>query len=763
MAALDAASGARAAAREALEANVYQDPRISAPWLDLIALVRQGENVDDVRDVYDRFFEYFPQASTQWMDYIDWELSHSNFEQVNAIFTRCLRNTMSVDLWKMYLAYTRRVNPLPPFTAEENSPRDQTRRVLEQAYEFSLKYIGWDRESSPIWQDYLQLLREREVRGTWQEGQKMDQLRRVFQRAVMIPLNQVEAIWREYDAYETSLNKITAKKFLGERSPAYMQARAVLKELRSLTDNLVRPALPVQPCWIVPNGKTPAKERQSLQGWRRYLEWEEKNPLAIEDASVLQHRVLSVYKKATMYVRFDAVIWYMAAMYCQSVKRDAEALVWLREGTEACPWSMLLRFQYAEMARTQGKDQDASAALDDLLMYMHYQIDSRLEAQRAACAAVDAETDAEREVALQKRAQDDAPDDDDADKAALADIERRMQETREQRHAKVLADTQPGLDEWREALSQVWIKYMQLVRRAEGIRPARQMFARARKSPHCTWQVYEANAMLEYHCSKDAAVASKVFELALKIFGPDEHLVVRYLDFLISINDDTNARAVLERTVSSMPLDKAKTVWMRWAEYEYSFGDTSAMTRLDARLADAYPDMSRLDRVADRWRYGGLDYVRAKDFGYSRIAAPAAKEVPADEPVAETVKVPQEKVPAPEPVPKVETGGRQSMEEIRRALATSSEPVKRTRPKAEAEKTNKKRKETAASEVARRPVRDTPPPGPVLPDAVLYFMRCVVAIDPVFSHRPRCMRAHRSWRRQCLSACPIRIYPSCRR
>ncbi|CCU98863.1 unnamed protein product [Malassezia sympodialis ATCC 42132] len=722
MAAPDAASGVRAAAREALEVNVYQDPRISAPWLDLLALVRQGENVDDVRDVYDRFFEYFPQASTQWMDYIDWELSRSNFEQVNAIFTRCLRNTMSVDLWKMYLAYTRRV-----------------RRVLEQAYEFALKYIGWDRESSPIWQDYLQLLREREARGTWQEGQKMDQLRRVFQRAVMIPLNQVEAIWREYDAYETSLNKITAKKFLGERSPAYMQARTVLKELRNLTDNLVRPDLPVQPCWIVPNGKTPAKERQSLQGWRRYLEWEEKNPLAIEDPSLLQHRVLSAYKKATMYVRFDAVVWYMAAMYCQSVHRDAEALVWLHEGTEACPWSMLLRFQYAELARAQGKDQDASAALDDLLMYMHHQIDTRLEAQRAACAAVDAETDAEREAALQRRAQDDAPDDDDADKAALADIERRIQETREQRHAKVLADARPGLDEWREALSQVWIKYMQLVRRAEGIRPARQVFARARKSPHCTWQVYEANAMLEYHCSKDTTVATKVFELALKVFGPDEHLVVRYLDFLISINDDTNARAVLERTVSSMPVDKAKSVWMRWAEYEYSYGDTSAMARLDARLADVYPDVSRLDRAADRWRYGTLDYVRAKDLGYSRIAAPAAKEAkeaPADEPAADAAKASQNKAPAPEPAPKVETGGRQSMEEIRRALATSSEPVKRTRPKAEPEKSSKKRKDTAVSEAARRPARDTPPPVPVLPDAVMYFMRCVLSTDPVFFRRP---------------------------
>ena len=153
------------AERQDYEREVSKDPRMPGPWLELIAHVRRGGSTDDIRDVYDRFFEFFPQAAVQWIEYINWELSQSNFSEVDAIFVRCLRTTLSVDLWKVYLAYTRRVNPLPPFTAEENSPRDQTRQVLEDAYEFALKYIGWDRESGPIWQEYIQLIREREVRG----------------------------------------------------------------------------------------------------------------------------------------------------------------------------------------------------------------------------------------------------------------------------------------------------------------------------------------------------------------------------------------------------------------------------------------------------------------------------------------------------------------------------------------------------------------------------------------------------------------------
>lgn len=74
----------------------------------------------------------------------------------------------------------------------------------------------------------------------------------------------------------------------------------------------------------------------------------------------------------------------------------------------------------------------------------------------------------------------------------------------------------------------------------QGLRACRSIFGRARKSPLCTWQVFEANALMEYHCSKDVKVATKVFELALKSYGGDEAFVVRYLDFLISINDDNS-------------------------------------------------------------------------------------------------------------------------------------------------------------------------------------------------------------------------------
>lgn len=47
-------------------------------------------------------------------------------------------------------------------------------------------------------------------------------------------------------------------------------------------------------------------------------------------------------------------------------------------------------------------------------------------------------------------------------------------------------------------------------------------------------------ALMEYHCTKAADVATKIFEIGLKQFGDLIDFVVRYLGFLISINDENS-------------------------------------------------------------------------------------------------------------------------------------------------------------------------------------------------------------------------------
>ena len=54
---------------------------------------------------------------------------------------------------------------------------------------------------------------------------------------------------------------------------------------------------------------------------------------------------------------------------------------------------------------------------------------------------------------------------------------------------------------------------------------------------------------MEYHCFDDRAVACRIFEKGLDYFGEIDY-VLRYLNFLISINDE-NSKSFRPRQISN--------------------------------------------------------------------------------------------------------------------------------------------------------------------------------------------------------------------
>jgi cleavage stimulation factor subunit 3 len=45
---------------------------------------------------------------------------------------------------------------------------------------------------------------------------------------------------------------------------------------------------------------------------------------------------------------------------------------------------------------------------------------------------------------------------------------------------------------------------------------------------------------MEYHFSKAPLVATRIYETGMKQFGDDSEYILRYLKFLISVNDETS-------------------------------------------------------------------------------------------------------------------------------------------------------------------------------------------------------------------------------
>lgn len=187
-----------------LEDRVKEDPRGDVDaWKALMQEQHRRNRIEDARDVYERFFGVFPQAAEIWLDYLGMELSLDNFQQAEAIFGRTLLSVPHVDLWTAYLNYIRRRHDL-------NDPSGQARQVVSTSYEFVLQHIGQDRDSGQIWSDYIQFLKSGpgQVGGTsWQDQQKMDILRKAYQRAICVPMPNLNALWKEYNQFELGLNK----------------------------------------------------------------------------------------------------------------------------------------------------------------------------------------------------------------------------------------------------------------------------------------------------------------------------------------------------------------------------------------------------------------------------------------------------------------------------------------------------------------------------------------------------------------------------
>ncbi|GAA5920123.1 hypothetical protein JCM1841_004448 [Sporobolomyces salmonicolor] len=576
-----------------LTARVEKDPLDGEAQLALLHDAEQKGDLERTREVYEKFLAVFPDAAQQWIAYCDLELSHNLFDRVEAIFARCLRISTSVDLWRFYLDYIRRINPIDPANMDAAK---QTRSIIATAFEFALAHVGQDRRAGEIWSEFIAFLREGPTRGTWEDQQKMDALRKAYQRAVQVPLNNVEAIWQEYNAFENNLSKMTAKKFIAELSPSYMTARKALRELRAQHDALYTPVLPHRPDW------DSAEDCAALEGWKRYLAYEESNPLEIDDLGALQQRVGFAYRKALANLRFYAEIWYLSAHYNLRVGKFDEARGQLRAGLTAIPSSLLLAYTLADIEESKQDFTACYAIYDSLIEHLYGRI-----AQLEATVEEEMKDAVEELEAQNEEVKTEEEDNVETREKKAEDVENAKKAVREKR--------KPEIDSLKRMAANVWITEMRFARRSDGVKPARAVFTKARKSPHLVWQVVEASATMEMYWNSEPKVATNVFELGLKMFAKEPDYVLRYLDFLLQQNNANNARALFERTVALIEPAQAKPIWDRMAQYEWEYGDHLAIQKMFQRYSETFPDVPAPIRFARKHAYHGLDDAFAQDLG----------------------------------------------------------------------------------------------------------------------------------------------------
>ena len=421
----------------------------------------------------------------------------------------------------------------------------------------------------------------------------MDLTRKIYHRALSIPMDGLEKLWHAYDAYENSLNKLTAKKLVTERSSAYMAARSVTKDLMDLMQEIDLDAYPLDPVTEM----SESERHDRLASWMKWINWEKSNPLTLSNRSILHSRIIYAFRRALMSCRRDPLLWQVYATYLRfDVARLDDAETVLKQSKRHCPFSSDLILSLADLKEAQGCDFDTvKLVMEEFLI----DISARLD-------------DLKSEIITLRK----TPIDNDEEAVFTAAILDRD-----------CAPVESYLH-FQEGFNAIQVALIDIARRLGGLTAARAVFASARKSVHVTASVFAAAATLEFRIRKDAAIATKIYELGLTRF-PNDYLFARdYLNFLLAQNDDSNIRALFERIVANIENFRAthtlevisknedkhviSGIWRDFYVLEQQIGDYQSVQKFEERMRASIPDEKHFHN--DFLYYERLNLKRLDDF-----------------------------------------------------------------------------------------------------------------------------------------------------
>lgn len=156
------------------------------------------------------------------------------------------------------------------------------------------------------------------------------------------------------------------------------------------------------------------------------------------------------------------------------------------------------------------------------------------------------------------------------------------------------------------------------MKRTSGLSAARSVFSKCRKlKSQLTHHIYIENAYLEFQNQTDYKTACKVLELGLKYFQADGEYIVKYMDFLILINKDSQIKQLFETS-----LDKVqdsfyiKLIFQKMIGYESKFGNVSNVYSLEKRFLEKYPDIKIVELFTDRYKIQDENYIKKLELTY---------------------------------------------------------------------------------------------------------------------------------------------------
>ncbi|XP_052139476.1 cleavage stimulation factor subunit 77 isoform X2 [Oryza glaberrima] len=317
---------------------------------EILANEAQLLPIGEAAPIYEKLLSTFPTAAKYWKQYVEAYMSAKDDEATKQIFSRCLLSCLQINLWRCYINFIRRVNDKRGSDGLEET---------KKAFDFMLNYVGNDVASGPVWMDYIAFLKSMPVVTPQEESHRMTTVRKVYQKAILVPTNHVEQLWKDYENFENSVSRTLAKGLLSEYQPKFNSAKAVYRERKKYIDDIDWNMLAVPPTGSY-------KEEQQCMAWKRLLAFEKGNPQRI-DATTANRRVTFTFEQCLMYLYHHPDIWYDYAMWHAKNGSVDSAIKIFQRAVKALPDSGVLKYAFAELEESRGAIQPAKAIYESLI------------------------------------------------------------------------------------------------------------------------------------------------------------------------------------------------------------------------------------------------------------------------------------------------------------------------------------------------------------------------------------------------------------
>uniref|UniRef100_A0A0N4ZNY9 Suf domain-containing protein n=1 Tax=Parastrongyloides trichosuri TaxID=131310 RepID=A0A0N4ZNY9_PARTI len=517
-----------------LEKRIKQNQWDVVSWKQLIVEYQEKEITDEIRNFYESLLKQFPNSSECWKTYIEHELRHGNTAKVEQAFQDCLPAVKNINLYVYYVDYVR--------TSKTQLP--EYREVLAKAYEFAIDNVGLDIKALPLYKSYIQFLENVVANGPYAENQKISAIRKVYAKAFQVPMAGIDAFFMEYSNFEKKVNSTMAERFIAERMKDYNKLKKIMQSFQAIHKPLDYER------FSVPKRAQLPDEKKQRMFWQRYVNWEKRCLLKINDPLERLKRISYAYEQYLLHFGRHPNLCYQVLMF---------------------------HLDYIEKMDTKGEVIAYSEIESIVESYFKKMINGTMKNSLLFhfCFAYFLEERKEFKLA--------------------------------QEYYKLLLTN----EEYNFDPNLIYVNYMQFTRRCLGADKYRLVFRKLRQDPRVGVLPYIAAANIEFRCLKNRNVAFNIMKYTEDKFGQILELEKEWFDLTLRQPCKNLIKEQFEKYISLYSLSGLEKIeaWELIFRHVYIHESKETLKKMNEKrkesLSNVYKD-KKLHELVDRYSYGGI-------------------------------------------------------------------------------------------------------------------------------------------------------------